>query len=468
MHAFDAQTSSPVGGHQTDAPGETAAAIAAALRRLCDDPADLRLLLGRMILGIDACLAAQLNLLLEHQRFKALEAAWRGTELVVAASAGSADIRIKMFDQTWSELSRDLQSGLDSRRSVSYRNIVMRELDTPGGEPFGVLFVDHGLSLSIDNEYDDFHTAQLLCDLGAAAACPVILGLAPDFFGENDAAWVTNHRRIASILTGDDYRSWHMLRHHANARFLGIAWPEVLLRGRYEDCDAGFAFHQWPSSGSGVWGQGGIAFLCTIIAEYRRCAWFGFLKMVGNGAGEGAVVSLAWTPTPAGSSRVAVARLRLTRSTGQFLSEQGLIPLCESLKSHDLYFVGNRSVTACEGATACEVLTQIQSVLIACRMVHYLKVLIRGLIGQIKSASECEVILNNWLEQYCANVADGSPEILARYPLRSARAQVMQDGLGDGARFICAIDIRPQYQVDNLLGDISFTTDFRSDSRRPG
>jgi type VI secretion system protein ImpD len=94
--------------------------------------------------------------------------------------------------------------------------------------------------------------------------------------------------------------------------------------------------------------------------------------------------------------------------------------------------------------------------------------LIRGLIGQIKSASECEVILNNWLEQYCANVADGSPEILARYPLRSARAQVMQDGLGDGARFICAIDIRPQYQVDNLLGDISFTTDFRSDSRRPG
>ena len=466
MQAIDAHNGGSVPGQQTGAPGEVAAACAAALFRMCDTPADLRALLGRMILGLDACLSAQVNELIEHPRFKALESVWRGTEQVVAAGAGSPDIRIKMFDQTWSELSRDLQSGLDNRRSVSYRNIVMQELDTSGGEPFGVMFVDHGLSLSIDNEYDDFHTAQLLCDLGAAAACPVILGVSPDFFGENDAAWVTNHRRIASILKSEDYRSWHALRHHANARFLGVAWPEVLMRGRYEDCDAGFPFHQWPSQGGGVWAQGGIAFLCTIIAEFRRCAWFGFLKMVGNGAGEGAVVSLAATPIPAGSSRAEVARLRLTRGTGQFLSEQGLIPLCESLKSHNLYFVGNRSVTECRGEAVCEVLTQIQSVLIACRMVHYLKVLIRGLIGQIKSASECEVILNNWLEKYCANVEDGAPEVLARYPLRSARAQVVQNGPGHAARFTCVIDIRPQYQVDNLLGDISFTTDFRPDARR--
>lgn len=467
MPAIDAVNGCPVPDQHDGAPGDAAVICAATILDMCDTPADLRALLARIILRLDERLSAQMNDLLEHPRFKALEAVWRGTELVVAAGTGSPDIRVKIFDQTWSELSRDLQSGLDSRRSVSYRNIVMRELDTPGGQPFGVLFVDHGLSLSIDTEYDDFHTAQLICDLGAAAACPVILSVAPDFFGENDAAWMTDHRRITSILKGEDYRSWHALRRHANARFLGIAWPEILVRGRYEDCGTSFPFHQWPSQGSGVWAQGGIAFLCTIIAEFRRCAWFGFLKMVGNGAGEGAVLSLPPTPIPGGSSRAAVARLRLTRGTGQFLSDHGFIPLCESLKSHDLYFVGNRSVIECQGAAVCEVLTQLQSVLIACRMVHYLKVLIRGLIGQIKSASECEVILNNWLDQYCANVSDGTPEILARYPLRSARAQVVQEGPRDGSRFTCAIDIRPQYQVDNLLGDISFTTDFRADTRRP-
>lgn len=467
MRAINAISGGTGFGQKAGPLDATAAAGAAARLRLCKTSADVRALLGRMILAIDTRLSAQMNAILEHSKFRALEASWRGAEQVVAAGDGSPEIRIKIFDQTWSELSRDLQSRLDSRRSVAFRNIVTRELDTPGGEPFGLVFIDHALSLSIDNEYDDFHTAELVCDLGAGAACPVIMGLASDFFGENDAAWLTDHRRIGNILKSDEYRSWHALRRHPNARFLGLAWPEVLLRGRYEDCEAGFPFHQWPSQGEGVWGQGGIAFLCTVIAEFRRSAWFGFLKMVGNTPGEGAVVSFAKTPIPAGSHRVGVARLRLTRASGQFLSEQGLIPLCESLKSHDLYFVGNRSVSNCGGNVSCEVLTQIQSVLIACRIVHYLKVLIRSLIGQINSEAECEVILNNWLEQYCANVADGAPEILARYPLRSARAQVVRDVQSDGTRFTCAISVRPQYQVDNLLGDIAFTTDFRSDSRRP-
>lgn len=467
MHAIDAISGGTGSGQQAGPLNAAAAADAVACLRLCKTSADMRALFGRMILAIDARLSAQLNTIMEHSKFRALEASWRGAEQVVAARAGSPEIHIKIFDQTWSELSRDLQSRLDSRRSVAFRNIATRELDTPGGEPFGILFIDHALNLSIDGEYDDFHTAELVCDLGAAAACPVIMGLAPDFFGEHDAAWLSDRRRITNILKSDEYRSWHALRRHPNARFLGIAWPEVLLRGRYEDCDAGFPFHQWPSQGAGVWGQGGIAFLCTVIAEFQRSAWFGFLKMVSNTPGEGAVVSFAATPLPADAYRDAVARLRLTRASGQFLSEQGFIPLCESLKSHHLYFVGNRSVSECGGSVSCEVLTQIQSVLIACRMVHYLKVLIRGLIGQIKSESECEVILNNWLDQYCANVADGAPEILARYPLRSARAQVALDMQGDGTRFTCAISIRPQYQVDNLLGDIAFTTDFRSDSRRP-
>lgn len=424
----------------------------------CRSAGDVRALIGRAILAVDARLSAQVHEILEAPRFRALEAAWRGLAVVVAAAGGAAGVKVKIFDQDWPDLSRDLNLGLDGRRSITRRNVVTRELDTPGGEPFGLLFVDHALSLSVEGAFDDFYTAQLLCDLGAAAACPVVLGLAPDFFGERDAAWLTDRRRIASILAGEEYRAWHLLRAHPNARFLGIAWPELLLRGRYEDADAGFPFHQWPSQAPGLWGHGGIAFLCTVIAEFRRCAWFGFLKMIGDAEGEGAVLALPDLPGPARTLRPAVARLRLTRGQGQFLSDQGLMPLCESLKSHALYFVGNRSVAECAGDPAAEVLTQVQSVLIGCRMVHYLKVLIRGLIGQIQSAGECELILNNWLEQYCASVAEAAPEVLARYPLRSARAEVRDGGRG-AARFTCAITLRPQYQVDNMLGDIALATE---------
>lgn len=448
---------------QGEAPASVGAAeqCSAVLRRACGSVAQLRALIGRLVIRIDERLASQCNEVIEAPKFQALEAAWRGVERVVSATAADKSVLIKLFDQTWDELSRDLHSGLDSRRSVVYRNVVMRELDTLGGQPFGILFVNHALSLSIDDEFDEFFTGQLLCDLGAAAACPVVLSVEEEFFGETDAAWITDRRRIRSIMKGEEYRSWNALRRHPNARFLSLVWPEILLRGRYEDYDGQFAFHQWPSQSRGLWGHGGIAFLCTLIAEFRRFAWFGFLKMIGDGPGEGAVFSAPAVPLPMGTDRPMIGRIRLTRGSGQFLAEQGVIPLCESMKSHDLYFVGNRSVTDCSGNTTAEVLTQIQSVLIACRMVHYLKMLIRGLIGQIKSASECELILNNWLEQYCANVADAAPDILARYPLRSARVRV-HERHGSSARFTCSIEIRPQYQVDNLQGDIALVTELRS------
>lgn len=418
----------------------------------------LRSLLGRLVLELDARLNAQLSTILEAPRFQQLEAAWRGVLEVVQAATDAPEVRIKVFDQSWRSLSRDLHGNLDGRRTLLYRNVVMKELDTPGGAPFGILYIEHALALSVEEEFDDFYTAQLLCDLGASAACPVLLTVAPDFFGESDAAWLSHGKRMRGVLRGEEYRPWHELRAHPNARFLAVVWPSVLLRGRYEDCSAGFPFHQWPSQSRGLWGHGGIAFLRSVIAEYRRVAWFGFLKMIGERPGEGAVLDDSLAPLPLAVIRPSVARLRLTRGLGEELSQLGFIPLCESLKSHALYFVGNRSVVACQGKPGCEVLTQIQSVLLGCRMVHYLRVLIRGLIGQIQSAVECERIINNWLEPFCATVDQASPEILARYPLRAATATVRASG-GGSARFTCLVTLCPQYQIDGLLGEITLATD---------
>ncbi|NVO29310.1 type VI secretion system contractile sheath large subunit [Donghicola sp. C2-DW-16] len=441
------------------------AEIVARLLAECRDTAGFRARLGRMIVGIDQTLSDQLTAIIDAPPFAALEAAWRGVSSVVHEAAGATDIKIRLFDMSWAEISHDLNSASSDRQTVLYRNIGLKELETPGGQPFGLVLVDHGLSMDIDTDYDEFYTAQLLCALGENCACPVVMGVGPDFFGEDDAAWMSDLRRIGSILGSDDYEGWHRLRQIPSARFLGLVWPDVLARGRYQDLDIGFRFMQRPSSSEGLWQLGIYSFARTVVAEYRRCAWFGFLKLIGDRTGQGAVLGADTSPVPAATHRPAVGRTRATHGVGRFLSEAGFIPLCESTKSHALYFVGNRSVCDTRANPASEVLTQIQSVLIACRMVHYIKVQIRALIGQIKTASECELVLNNWLQNYCSNLAEAAPEILAKYPLRDARVSV-SDMAGEQGRFACDILIKPQYQIDHMVSEIRLATELGAPSAR--
>ena len=421
------------------------------VRARCSTIGEFRALVGRAICELDERLSHQMNSLIGAAPFQKLEALWRGLDWVLADAHGTQSLKLKILDASWEEISHDLNTAPGLRRTLLYRTIAMRELDTPGGEPFGIAMIDHGLSFDIETEFDDFYSAQLLCDTAEACVCPFVMTVAPDFFGENDAAWMTDTRRLNSILTSEPHAPWQRLRKLANARFLGLALPAVLLRPPYEDSDQGFRFHQWPSQSDGLWGSACYAFLRTVISEYRRSAWFGYLKLIGDAPGQGAVLARS-------ADDPVLTEVRLSRGVGHFLSEAGFIPLCQSTKSPELYFFGNRSIFDCDGQADAEVLTQIQSVLIACRLVHYIKVQIRALIGQLKSASECELVLNNWLETYCSNLAEASTELLAKYPLRDARVRVTDGDAGD-ARFTCEIVIRPQYQIDHMSGDIRLSTE---------
>lgn len=438
--------------------------VLAGLFGACATPAQVRAALGRCVLDIDARLSAQLNEIMEAPQFARLEAAWRNVLSVVAEAGAAPGVKVRLLDLSWDALSDDLHLSPGLRRSALYRVIGARELETLGGEPFGLIMIEHGLSSSLGTTYDEFFTARLLADLGEAVACPIVLGVADDFFGETDAAWLTDQRRIGAILRAEDHAGWQALRAAPSARFLGLVLPRIQLRGRYRDHDMGFRFHQRPSQSSGLWANGASLFLRTVIGEFRRAAWFGFLKLVGDTPGIGAVPGPDRAAHPASAVPVARARARLNRELAAFYAEQGFIPIAESTRSNQLYFVGNRSVTACHGDPRLEVLTQLQSVMIACRLVHYIKVQLRALIGQVKSAQECELTLNNWIEQYVSNLAEATPDILARYPLKAAQVRVRPSASG-AARFQVEILLKPQYQIDNINGEISLMTDLAAHAR---
>lgn len=414
--------------------------------------------LRKAVLDIEDVLSEQMTIILEAPAFQQMEARWAGLASVVWAKRGAASVKVKILDLSWEDLSRDLHYTSELRKSLLFMFMGQRELDTLGGEPFGIAMIDHPLSMSLETEFDDLYTAQLICELSESVMCPIVMGVAEDFFGDNDAAWLTDTRRISNILSGEEYKSWQTLRALPNARFLSLVMPMTQLRGRYEDLDIGFRFHQWPSESKGLWGSAAYDFLRTAIAEFIRCAWFGFLKLVGSTPGEGAVLAPTEHPIPKGCTRGARAQVRMTRNLAHMYSENGFIPLAESPKTNLLYFVGNRSVAETRGSASAEIVTQLQSVMIACRIVHYLKVQIRSLIGQVKTSAECEQILNDWFDPYVSG-SSSSNELQARFPLQGARVRVSESAT-DHARFRCEVIVRPQYQIDNVLGDITLRTDF--------
>ena len=424
------------------------------------DAAALASFLRRLILDLEDAFNDQMNAIIEHPRFQSMEARWAGLASVVWSKGNAPLVKIKLLDLSWRELSRDLNYISELRHSVLYKLMGQRELDTMGGEPFGIAMLDHPLSMSLETEFDDLYTAQLICDLGAAVMCPFIMGLSQDFLGEKDAAWLTDSRRVINVLNSDEYQGWQVLRKHPNARFLSLVMLNTQLRTRYQDLGIGFRFHQWPSQSDGLWATSAYDFLRTVISEFLRYAWFGFLKLVGPYTGEGAVIAPTHHPIPSGCQRRARAHIRMTRNLAHLYSEQGFIPLAESPKNNFLYFVGNRSVTYTGGHAATEIVTQLQSVMIACRIVHYLKVQIRALIGQVKTSAECEQILNDWFEPYVSG-SSSSNDVQARFPLQGARVRI-SEATTDAARFQCEVIVRPQFQIDNVLGDIMLRTDLGS------
>ena len=411
-----------------------------------------------LVLDIEDSLNAQINTIIEHEKFKTLEARWMGLASVVWAKDHATNVKVKVLDLSWQELEHDLNYTSEIRKSLLFLRIGMQELDTLGGEPFGIIMIDHELSMSLETDFDELYTAQLLCRLGETCMCPIIMGAGTAFFGESDAAWYTDTRRVTSVLGSGEYATWQRLRALPNAQYLGLAMPRTQLRGRYIDHDIGFLFNQTPAVSEGLWGSAGFDFIRTTISEYQRCGWFGFLKLVVGEPGTGAVLAPTLHPLPKGTTRCARARVRLTRNIAHCYADNGFIPLAESTMSNVLYFVGNNSVTDCAGSSWKEITTQLQSVMIGCRMVHYIKVQIRHLIGQLQTAAECQAVVNNWLEDY-VSTSSASLDQQARYPLRGAKVKISED-MATIARFQCEISIQPQYQIDHVLGEITLKTDF--------
>ncbi len=411
-------------------------------------------LIQKLVAGIDEMVTEQLCTVIQHPRFKALESLWRGLLYMMDAVPAVAPVRVRLLDMSWAELSDDLNLSARIQTAVLFRLVNRQELNTLGGHPFGLLVVDRAITVEVDevSGHDDLYTLQLLAELGQESLCPVVMTVAENFLGTSDSDVWTNPERARRILSSQDFAGWRRLRGLGVSRFLGLAFPNVLLRAPWQDCYHRILFNEHPVYGMGsdhLWGNGAFAFAGNVLQEFNRIRWFGFLRVPGERGGA-LVKKRATVP--------AAAYLRLTDSLEEFYSGQGFIPLATGYLSGELAFFSNCSVHQPEGeGDDLRIITMLQTTLIGCRFGHYLKMLIREHIGSYDSAMDCQRELNTWLQGYTSNVDYADDSVLASYPLKKSRVTIHGDErLGI---YRCEVELQPQYQFDVITTSLLLKAD---------
>ncbi len=413
----------------------------------------------RLIAEIDDRMSRQLSVVIHHPDFSRLEASWKGVEALVSLPVNYQKVQIKIRNMSWEDLSQELNTAVSLRRTSLYNLIGNRELNTSGGQPFGMVVVDHALSMSLDGDYDDLYTLELLSQLGDLCLCPFILSPSDDFFGESGADWFSDIERVKKILHGPEFVAWQRVRRLYSARFIGLVVPKIRLREAYgRSASSAIQFREYNANPAGLWGSAAYLFASVAIREFNRINWFGFMKSrwqdkyygsLGNVPPGGAGVSATLRPTP---------DIRLITEMGTFYADEGFIPLCHSLTTDKYFFRGNNSIWSEAKDDTESVMGQIQTTLMICRIAHYLKVQIRSMIGNFQTAEECETYLNRWLDKYSSNLFNADEATLAKYPLSKGRVEVREID-GQHGRYTCDVFVQPQYQFDNVCGEVLLSTD---------
>jgi type VI secretion system protein ImpD/type VI secretion system protein ImpC len=201
------------------------------------DEQALRDAVDRDIAAIDAMLSEQLDAILHHARLRKLEGTWRGVAWLADNTDLSNRLKLKLLNVGWAEICRDLERAIEFDQSLLFRKVYEEEFGTPGGEPYGLLVVDHEVRHRSSAEFrtDDVTALGLLSGIAAAAFSPVVIGASPTLFEVDTFADLATTIDVAAPLRNAEHARWRSLASRADMRFVGVALPRLLARPPWQD-----------------------------------------------------------------------------------------------------------------------------------------------------------------------------------------------------------------------------------------
>lgn len=414
-----------------------------------------RVLLDHYIAKIDELLSSQLDQILHHAEFQALESTWRSLQYLVNHTDFSANIKIDLLDINKEILREDFEEVGTSTLSGLYHHVYSQEYDTPGGEPINAMISNYEF-LPVAQ---DIQLLRNISQVAAAAHSPFIGNISEKFFGKSDLNDVVKIEDLPSYLGRAEFIRWNSFRESEDARYIGLCFPRFLLRLPYGiDNPIRDFFYQEDVAAQDhhkfLWGAASFAFAANMVHSFKQHGWTVNIRGPRSG---GLVEDLPLHQYDAGRGLQTKIPSEVLISETQELqfSELGFIPLSYYKNSdYACFFSANSaqspSVYSTAEATAnARINARLPYIFLASRIAHYLKVLQRENIGSVRDAKVLENDLNKWLQTLVTTMNDPSDELIAKHPLREGVVQV--NAVPDNPGFFKVhMTVKPHFQIEGM------------------
>lgn len=412
-------------------------------------------MVDRMIAEIDAKLSRQMDEILHHSDFQALEASWRGLQLLVDRTNFRENIKVEILNVSKQDLLDDFEDSPEVMQSGLYKHVYSAEYGQFGGQPVGAIIANYFFSPSSP----DVKTMQYVSSVACMAHAPFIAAAGPKFFGLESFTGLPNMKELKDHFDGPQFAKWQSFRQQEDSRYFGLTMPRFLLRTPYdpeENPVKSFVYTENVASSHEhyLWGNTAYAFgtrLTDSFAKFRWCP-----NIIGPQSG-GAVEDLPLHHFQSmGEIETKIPTEVLVSDRREYeLAEEGFIALTMRKGSDNAAFFSASSAQKTksfgmseEGRDAefnYKLGTQLPYLMIINRLAHYLKVLQREQLGSWKERTDLEEELNKWIRQYIADQENPSADVRGRRPLRAAKISV-SDVEGEPGWYRVSLNVRPHFK----------------------
>ncbi len=413
-------------------------------------------MLDQQIAAIDEKISSQLDEILHHPDFQKLESAWKGMKFLIDRTDFRKNIKIEMIDIAKDALLEDFEDSPEVVQSGLYKHVYTQEYDTPGGEPYGAIVANY----EFNSKPQDVSLLQNVAKISAAAHCPFISSVSPQFFNRKHAADLPAIEDLATYMDRAEYLKWKGFRESEDSRYVGLTLPRFLLRLPYGPDTVPVKEFVYKESVTGeqhdkyLWGNAAFSMAANLSRSFAQYGWC--VQVRGPEAG-GKVEDLPIHLYDVGrGNQMKIPTEILIPETREFeFANQGFIPLsfyknrnyacffsANSAQKPQVY--DNPAVTANSRINA-----RLPYIFLTSRLAHYLKVIQRENIGATKSASVLQDELNAWIKNLVTEMKNPAPEVAARRPLSAAQISVTE--LADNPGFYrVTMAVSPHFQVEGV------------------
>lgn len=436
---------------------------------------NLTVTFDKAIQAIDSTISKQLAAVMHQDAFQKLEGSWRGMHHLVMNSETSASLKIRMLNAKKKEVFKDLDKAVEFDQSQLFKKLYENEFGTPGGEPYGNLIGDYEFT----RHPDDIDLLRNISNVAAAAFCPFVSAASPNLFGFDSYEELAKPRDLEKIFESPEYIGWRSFRESEDARFVSLVMPRTLARLPYGESTKPVDEFRYEEFSVDSKGQAGVTDhdeYCWMNAAYvmgtrmtDAFAKYGWCTAIRGAEGGGKVENLPthlFTSDDGDTDVKCPTEIAITDRREAELSKLGFLPLCHYKNTDYSVFFGAQSCQKAkeydkpEATANAAISARLPYMMATSRFAHYLKVMARDKIGSFMEASDCEVWLNNWIQNYVNGNKDSGQELKAKYPLAEAKV-VVQEVPGKPGSYNAVAYMRPWLQMEEL------TTSMRMVARIP-